>query len=234
MRAPESLQDYCDLLDAGTPFTQANYCDGEWLAIMGRTHGAQCDGQSFNDTATRLLRKTLRHPRPYWHGVMSGDKRREPGLEFCRSHRYPVDDIQWVDKALVYGANVRGEAGPFWGALARRRVLVVGPEHLTRLPLFDPVAYVNVPSTDAMDAVDQLSDDVLHTARAIHPDVITFSASFAAKVLIWRLWPTLGDHMTLLDIGSMYDAYCGVRSRGHAQKVSWDASMAANIAGMSP
>lgn len=230
---PKTLEDYCTLLRQGKPFTQANYCDGEWKAITGRAYSETCDGQAFNAEATKLLGETIRKPRPYFYGVIQ-EPWHDKGIAFCREHKWPVDDIQWVDKNITYRANAEGRAGAFWSALRARRVCMVGPAHLRRVTFLTFVDFVEVPSRNALDALKTLERQVLVAAARSQPDVICFSASFAAKVLIYRLWPDLGSWITLFDTGAMLDPYCGVFSRRHSQGAKGTELVRKNLAGMEP
>jgi hypothetical protein len=231
---PTKLQDYIDLLDSGTPFAQANYCDGEWRCIMGdRKYAATCDGQSIDPVAQAALHQTLREPRPYWHGVIESDRTRPRGQAYCRAQGWP--EPQWIDKNIVHGAFMRGDAGPFLRALRRKRLLLVGPPHFERLVapegLFPGAPRVVVPARDALNEVERLYGEVRAALWAGYADVVCFSASFAAKVLIWRVWPEFCRDVTLYDAGSIFDPYCGVHSRGHMRKASWLPKLERNLRG---
>lgn len=223
---PAMLPHYVRLLDSQTPFAQVNYADGEWRAIKGQERGKQCDGQRYKP-AIEPLRLTLREPRPYLHGI-TDHHHCETGMEFARRNGWPVDTLPWVNRNIIHAANIRGEAGAFFAALRRRKLLLVGPAHLGKLKLIKPVGFIEVPAREAMEAVDVLEPAVMRAVLQHDPEVICFSASFAAKVLIWRLWPRLKD-LTLLDTGSIFDGYCGIRSRGSNKSPHWPERRDQNI-----
>lgn len=228
MIKPETLGDYLDLvdgrapfLDGRTPLSQANYGDGEWLSITGRGRGAQCDGQSYTPEAAKLLLLTLTQPRPYWYGGRETEEHHVAGIRFCKEKGHRIGGVRWIDRDILHRAEKAGEAGPWLAALRRRRVMIVGPAHLRGFDLVPAVGFVEVPSRDAFNAIDRLEREIRAEAVRCRPEMILFSAAFAAKVLIWRLWPTLGQTTSLFDVGSGFDGFCGSLSRGYHRRPTW-------------
>jgi hypothetical protein len=219
MRRPQSIAEYAQVIESGEPFAQVNYADGEWMAVIGETDqpsGKTCDGQSFSERATKLMRQTITEPRDYVYATVFRDgwyRRARRTLPF-------VNDVDWHDKNIIFSAHRKGETGPLIRALRTRRVLLVGPAHLQQLPFgWDQIV---VPDHDALDHVDRLT---LEVADAIHPEsMVCFSASFAAKVLIWRLWPECEPwRVSMLDTGSLFDGLVGRYSRSSTRKPDWPA-----------
>lgn len=207
---PASAEDYAALIKSCAPFAQANYGDGEWLCIFGE-EGRNCDGHRYLLELGDDLARTLKEPRPYMHGINPGPKLRRRADDWLRAHR--ATDILWVEKNILSDANWRGELGPVVRALRTRRVLVVGPPHLRHLPpeVFVPAAFVEVPPVDCYLTHERTIGEILRHADGC--DVITFSASMATNVMIWKLWPDLHDKATMIDMGAIFDPYCGVNSR---------------------
>jgi len=98
--------------------------------------------------------------------------------------------------------------------MRERHVVVVGPPWLKGLPFADE--FVPVRSKDCWQDVDKIE----RRLRGKADSVISFSAGPAAKVLIWRLWPALGDTSWLIDFGSVWDVYCGKKTRRYHKRVT--------------
>lgn len=66
--------------------------------------------------------------------------------------------------------------------------------------------------------------DIERASRSSNPlrqaEVVLFCAGMTTKVLMWELYPLLSrERMTLLDLGSVLDMYCGVDSRKYARQM---------------
>lgn len=206
---PLSLARLVDDLQAGKPFAFVRYGDGEFNALLGR-EGETCDGQPYSHALGMDLLRTLACSRDYIYAL---GPRAAQGLglnveEFMRRRGL---HIEWHDSEVLIDASVRGELWPFVEALRQRKVLTVGPGHLRHNPAYAPVAFVETPAKDAYKALARLYHEILR--EAYQADVICFSAGPAAKILIYDLFPHLGQTHSLIDVGSVFDWYCGVNSR---------------------
>ena len=55
------IKPYVDMLLSGQPFTQANYGDGEWACILGKS-GPNSQGGVYTPELQHALAKTLTEP----------------------------------------------------------------------------------------------------------------------------------------------------------------------------
>jgi hypothetical protein len=219
---------YVDMLEKNRPFSFARYGDGEWNAIFGEP-GRNCDGHPYYPELGAALRATLENPGDYIHAIQP----RAVKYDSRRIHAYlaslPVP-FDWHDADVFHDANKAGDLFPLVRRLREMRVVMVGPEHLRTLGdrLFAYSDFVEVPAQNCYMAKDDLAARIL-AHNDDPPTVFAVSASMAAKVLIHALHPVMGGRHWLLDFGSLWDIYAGVKSRGVYAKLDWSKIIPANL-----
>lgn len=205
-------------------FAQASYRDGEWACMLGRK-GGNCNGEAYTADLGAALRQTLTEPRGQWcvfwwqqDGTGSGVRRQ--ALAWLRLHE---PDVRWLPDRPIGRANELGLARPIFEAMRRRRIVLVGPQHLAQLTMLPVAAHVVVPDATAWQQTDRIVDEALAVVRP--DDLVLFAAGMASNVMIWRMWPTLRGRATLLDIGAVLDPYAGVFSRGVYRDQRWQSEI---------
>ena len=214
---------YAAMVASRIHWAQAGYRDGEFAAILGHG-GSNINGEDYTPELGAALRETLLRPVGQWccfwwpHPTIGARVHRD-ALAWIEKHRPPV---RWLPERPVFRAVLEGAAAPFFAACRSRRVIVVGPEHLSRLDLLDPVAHVPVPAATAWKAADALADETCAAVDAVGGEpLVLVAAGMGANLIIHRAWPRLRGRATVLDIGSTLDPYCGVYSRGPFRERGW-------------
>lgn len=256
-RTPRHLQDYVDRLNHGKQFTLSNIGgDGEFLTITG-WGGTNSDGRESTPGKALALGQTLLKPRIEFHGYNPGhldsDKRRNaeawlrkqgincpeyiPG-HGLQDHEFGLSDInvRWVHKELISSANAGGRLNPFLRALRERTLLVVGPTTITHEFLDDVLqakASVLVKPEDGWEILDDIEGDVDRTLRTLPNDtVVLWSLGYLTKVIMWRL-AILFPAVTQIDVGAIWDPYCGLLNRHGYRRPEWALThKAANLEGL--
>ncbi len=235
LSTPPTVQEYADLIDRSVPFSLANYGDGEWQCILGR-QGANAQGGEYTPELREALVQTLKQPPAafegnYLYGTNPGKKLDEE-VTGWRVANLACDDNRWVWKETLSAANVNGKLGPLLKALRRRRVMIVGPEHLAYLGERNVIhlnSFVQVPDKNCFTDIDAIIVAIVAEARAKRIKVICFSCGMAAKVMIHRLYQIIGDTTILLDMGACWDPYVGRLSRKGYRKRDVLDRMARNV-----
>ena len=221
---------YAAMLSSGVNFAQANYGDGEWGCILGHQR-TNSQGETYCPELSLALQRTLLEPVGMWCGTNPGQKLRPQVDAWVSDHRV---DVPWIYKETLAAANVNGELAPVFRALRTRRVVLVGPRHLSRLPdnvVGKPAAFVEVPDGTAWQVFERTCADV--GAVVQDGDVVLFASGMATNLSVHRLWPTLRGRVTLLDIGACLDPYGGVVSRKGYRKDSFqNEAKARNLEGL--
>lgn len=226
------IQMYAAMLRSGTPFSQANYGDGEWACILGH-EGENVNGEVYEPELRDALRKTLLEPAGQWCGTNTGGKYDDEVEAWVETHGV---DVPWVFKDALSAANVNGALGPVFRALRERDVVVVGGPHLADLP--DEVVgdhdFVEVHSSEAWKDWGSTAQSVLHSVQG--NEVFVFCAGMASNLMIHKLedplWKARSE-VTLLDMGACLDPYVGVYSRKNYRKDRFkNEMMERNLAGV--
>ncbi|MEP7027492.1 MAG: hypothetical protein ABI960_02750 [Candidatus Eisenbacteria bacterium] len=224
---PHPLSFYSDKLAAGEAFSFSRFGDGEWDAIFRRP-GANADAHEYFPELGARLAAALEARPPYYIGLQNHalkyDGRRIADWLNERAIRGPFHN------ADVFGfANVLGTLGPFIAHLRRRPVAMIGPPHLRGIDhVFPYERYFEVPAVNCFLEADTITRELRAFGAGRTGVVYAFSASMAANVMIHDLHPELGAENWLLDLGSIWDVYMGVRSRGWFRQLDLGPAMDRN------
>jgi len=213
-----------EMLRNGKPFSYARYNDGEWSAILGYHSNINADGHAYFPEMCKELTQTVLNPRPrpYYYGTLHG----HIGVlakVWCQEKGV---DIPWVESNALVSLNHEGKMFPLVEALRKRRVLIVGPRHLRieRFPhyAFTPTAFVEVPERNCYKSLDEIQATVLRMVKTHKIEVVSFSAGMPTNILMYNLFPIIGQSVTMLDMGAVWDIYVGVKSRGLFRNGKYD------------
>jgi hypothetical protein len=211
------LQFYVDKLRNGERFAFTRYGNGEWDCILDLYHRTRSGSQTFNPALRKALTETLtQHVGGTSYPAIQSTGYLEriglmPQIEPWLADNAP--GLDWHDGEVFHHASRRGQLYPLVDALRGYRVVVVGPPHLLGLPFAS--VFVPVKGHNCWDEVDAIEAQLTRLSNC----VVTFSAGPAAKVLIHRLYPVIGKSCWLLDMGSLWDPYCGVKSRRYHKHI---------------
>jgi hypothetical protein len=216
-----SLDFFTARLRAHNPITFVRYGDGEFNAIFGRS-GHNCDGHEYFPRLGAELALTLLQPRTgnYMYAIgpkaASNPEMRTVVEQWVEVH---APDVVWNDSEVFLRASLLGELGPLLQDLIERRVVLVGADHLKHLPIAIPTwwQHIVVPETNAWLKKKEISQQVVRAAAG--SEVVVLCAGMLSKVLAWELFPQLGAHVTVLDLGSVFDFAAGVDSRSYARRM---------------
>jgi hypothetical protein len=222
----EAARMYALMVGSELSFAQANYGDGEWGCILGRS-GTNSQGETYNPRLRDALRRTLLQPTGHWCGTNPGKRLKDEAEAWVKAHGVLVP---WLFKETLAGANVNGHLAPFLQAVRTRKTVLVGPAHLRDLPenVIGRHHFIQVPDRTAWEVYEDTCAEVL--SRVSHGCLVLFASGMATNLSIHHLWPELKGQATLLDIGAVLDPYVGVLSRKGYRKESFQQTgMAANL-----
>ena len=204
------LEWYVNKLRDGECFSFARYENGEWDCILELWSRTASGSQRFTPSLRKALTISLteKHKEAHYPAMTPDYLARIKMLP--RIERWLIENapnLDWHYGTVFHRSSEYGKLYPLVKALKDRHTVVVGPSWLRKLPFVNDFVAVN--PKDCWTQIDQIEEQ-LHKFNNV---VISFSAGPAAKVLIHRLAPILGQHSWLIDFGSLWDPYCGVRSR---------------------
>lgn len=227
------MEYYVGKMMNGEVFSFSRYNDGEWNAILDKK-GSNIDGHEYFPELGARLRESIHQPLKYIYAF--GDKAMTlDGITIARYLKDHGINITWYNCNVFHDTNMKGELYPLIAQLRKMQIVMVGPDHLRGLgeKVFAYQHFIEVPSRNCFLKVDQIKEEVLEYARSRKNLLFSFSASMAAKVLIYELYPLIGDRHWLIDFGSLWDIYVGVKSRGVHSEFDWGPILKKNLGALS-
>lgn len=199
------------------PFTFSRFGDGEANAILGR-EGANCDGHEYFPEMGKQLEDILKTARYYRYemGIQQHALRTIPEfVEWFDKHVLDPNGDCFVNADVWHYASIKGEFDRFFDAIQNRPVLLVGPHVLTKMNIHS--YWVEVPERNCWNSFDAIMRGIDNYID--HADIVLFSASMPAKIMIDRLHARYGATKTLLDMGSVFMPYVGISNRSYHKKI---------------
>jgi hypothetical protein len=225
----KSLAWYVAMMEAGRIFSFSRYGDGEWNAMIG-TQGENCDGHRFFPELGGELRSSVVRRRGYIYALQPRAIRcmRSEIQGFLASNHV---SLAWHNADVFHDANKRGKLFHLISTLRSMDVVLIGPAPLRAIKdnVFPYRDFIEIPSRDCYLAKDEIIKRVLKSAEVHAHAVFAFSASMTAKVLIYELFPVIGAANWLIDFGSLWDIYVGIKSRNVYNKLDWEKIMRRNL-----
>jgi len=207
------LEQYLTWLKERKPFTFARYGDGEFSAILQRGE-KNCDGHQYYPEMGKALADILKSEPPYQIGIQQHALRTIPELPaWLSKNGLKVEDF--VNADVWHHASIKNQFDAFFEAIQNRSVLLVGPHMLTKMDIHS--YWVEVPTVNcwlSFDAIMRAIDNYID-----HSDIVLFSASMPAKVMIDELYQRVGERKTLLDMGSVFMPYVGISNRSYHKQI---------------
>lgn len=232
-----TLNDIIERLNAHNPFLLLRYGDGEWLDILGRDNPNWTTEHALGfEGLQQELRTSLSElevgPDTFLTIVAPRHiKRLGLGDSIVRwlSSEAPQTHSHWYDGQFLTKASVNGELHPFIEALREQRLLIIGPPHVKHMAHQLPVArFLEIPPHDCYREYDRILAEAIDRAPA-PGGVITLSAGMVSEALGPALYDALHREVTVMDVGSLWDPFCGVNSRSFHERVAANAQ--ANLTG---
>ena len=213
---------FIDKLKNNETFSVARYCDGEWICMLEipraiNTVRAKDAGRGFPEFSKKLL-EIVENPIEY-------DICIQPyALKLFKKYIDPyIKAIDYFNADVFCNMSLEGKINELFNALSDKNVIIVGPEYLTKLSNRVNFAHIKTPFGTLVQDFDGIEENLLSllakTSLDTKDTVLLYSCSFAAKALIDTVYKKYKTQLTQMDMGSVFDPYCGVFSRGYHRKI---------------
>jgi hypothetical protein len=216
-----SLDAFISLIRSRQPFALSRWGNGEWDSVFGRTEGTNRSGHHYFPKMGSDLKDLLLSRPSYMLGMQNLALRLYEGQIESWLEEHGLDELDWINADVFHKASAKGRLLPLVEALREAPGLaIVGPAHLRKLENFLGFQeFVEVPLPDCYLSKDRTLKQVKSIAKSL-PDgsVISVSAAMPANLMIDSIVksPT-GSRLLLIDFGSLWDPYAGVKSRSYMQ-----------------
>jgi len=227
---PIKISWFAEKLQNKEVFSFVRYGDGEWRCILGYK-GKNCDKHEYFPRLRVDLSKAVCSNKDMVFGIQNMSIRNMIGEigPFLKKHNI---NRKWYDSDILHRANCNGNLYSFIKSLSEHKVAIIGPDHIRKSGIkFHH--FVSVPKVNCYLKVDGIYKRTLDAAKEC--SVFLFCASMTSNVLMDRLFDVVGDRISMIDCGSIFDPYSGILSRGiyRSEKFNVEKMRSINILGES-
>lgn len=211
---PDVFHLICEKLRNGERFSFARYGDGEWNAIYGK-QGANCDGHEyFKDLGANL--KYAVENQIGVNNVIMGLQPLTIASDRINQIEKDFPNIDWVDADCIHNASIDGKLELLFTAIWERDCTLVGPNHLKNIAEKNGFDFIEIPSINCWNEYERISNSISEQLDSGFDRVVLLCASMISEVIIHEFH----DEATFIDLGSVLDPYCGVKSRRYHHKLT--------------
>lgn len=205
-----------ELADPRKPFTFSRWGDGEWRSLLGLgANYANCDGHHFFPEMGLQLQQVLQAKPVYRLGMQSLAVKLFKAKIEAFLQRHALTKLTWYDADVFHKAAIYNKLDKVVEAVSKRKVLLVGPAHLRKVP-FPVWKYVQVQSKNVYQQLNSILMQLFEIlANETEPLLISVSASMPAEIIVDELYKRHGGKHTIIDFGSLWDQLVGVKSRSY-------------------
>lgn len=207
---------YLEKFTKREPFQFARYGDGEVLCMFHNDMKANCDGSKFLPQLTQPMKQIFINQFPYYHCLLrcsfdlNGTKFKEFIEETC-------PDLQFYDGEIWQELSFGGRIEELTKAVSlHENPIFIGGSHFQNIHLVKGFVnapyHLQIPDVDSFLSIDEIMDEIANLITDGHRTFL-FSAGYTTKIIIDELYPYVKDDVFLVDVGSVFDPYCGKLSR---------------------
>jgi len=214
---PLSIRQFVHRIETEPGFSFARISDGGFFCILGKK-GINCDGSPYSRKQADALIAMMRD-NGITHGITSIALHATRATQWLQENNLDVD---WYDADVMNKASDQGELWPFIECLKKRRSLIVGASHLSKLKGF-PIGYhIECHPTHAFEEVDELEAEICFRVQKYAPDTILLSAGQGASPTLVSRLHAYYPRLTIIDTGSLFDPYVGTLSRSGHKRLGFE------------
>ncbi|MCK4818363.1 hypothetical protein KA005_21515 [bacterium] len=210
------LGHYVNKLKKRESFGFARYGDGEWLTILGYYGQKNSNGCTFTKELSEDLIRGIRKERSYDYSILRIAYRRSRREIKIWLKKQDIK-IKWFLGDFLLKAGLDGKLYPLIQQLRERKILYVGPRHCRKVhdDFFPITAFIEPPPIDAHKKKAEIERAIFDVLDKMDIDFIGFSSGLAGKVFIGDVWEYTNGEIPIMDFGSSWDGYYGVKSRSY-------------------
>jgi hypothetical protein len=209
MEPSEEVYDkLCKMLETGKNFKFARYGDGEFNCMFGKV-GRNCDQHEYFPELGRRLNKAFLQA-----NYILGIQPLALTLLYKENILTKSSGKDIVNADVFHNASIDKQLPRLIKAIDRRHVIIVGPAHLSR---FFNAVHIVIPELNCWNNYEQVKSEITFHIDGVLNAVVILCASMMSEVLIDDF---KDEPHTFIDAGSVFDPYCGVKSRRYHHKLT--------------
>lgn len=195
------------------PFTLSRFGDGEALCIFNDKFEHNIDGAKYTPEIKYHMKRIFEQPKNYYHSLLycSFDHVREQWSEYLDKSGIEFYNGEWMQQMSLTG-RIEDLNRAF---SAYYKPVIVGGGHLqgiSHIKGFEGVIISQGQEVNSFEKYNDMYNDVI-SLYDMGARMFLFTSGFTSKILIYNLFDKIGGDSWLIDVGSLYDPYCGRMSR---------------------
>jgi hypothetical protein len=213
--------DYLRMLKDQVPFSFSRYWDGEIHCIIRQKLpdgklGKNCDDCLYTDDLRDGLVKSITNAKPYYHAIHWPTEHMGTVNLRAQFEQWLSDigsKIEWYDFLVWQRMIENGTFRVVTKILDERKCFFIAGEHLLQsVRLITDSMFYAIPKTDAIERKEDIKKFIHGTCDLIEKPVFLFAAGMASNVIIDELYDVCPT-ATMIDMGTVWDALCGLKTR---------------------
>lgn len=201
----------------GKHFSFSRYGDGEFTAILRalgkKTSRHNTDKHLYYPDMGERLYNILRSEPKYWVGL-------QPlAMRIMENDVKDILDglsLKTCSGDLLHSASIRGELQAFFDVLQGRPVVIIGNRYLRGFHKLKSLL-VEIPEVNCWLSYQHIKNELVRVVRK--GDILLYCASMMSEVLIDDMYNLMGDKITQIDCGSLFDPYVHRKTRSYHHKL---------------
>ena len=205
---------YLSKIEGNEPFSFSRFGDGEALCMFQNNLKENCDGSRFLPELKEPMMQIFKNQYPYYHCLLNcsfdlnGDKFRKFLEETC-------PNMDFYDGEIWQKLSFDGRITELIKVINPYNPCFIGGKHIEKVKYMHELysmRFIETPTKDSFLQYDKIINDVISMYRN-GCRMFLFSTGYTTKILIDNLFPYIGHSSFLIDVGSLFDPYCGKLSR---------------------
>ena len=206
-----TFEDICDKIKKQEGFSFSRWGDGEWNCVF-KKQGCNCDGHRYYESLAERLRDVLYREPKYYMGIQPLAMKLD-GDNINRFLERNNINVSWCNSDIIHDASIAHKLYMLYEAVENKSYVKVSS--------FDGPFSILIPKRNCWLAYEYIKSAVIEWIFWHIEDnpIIMLSCGMMAEVLIDDLWEMFGTDITVLDMGSVFDPYCGLSTRKYHKQI---------------
>ena len=207
---------YLEMIRNNKPFQLSRFGDGEVICMNFANHHLKqnCDGSKYLQGIKKPMRQIFINNYDYYHCLLDCTFD-ENGQEFKKFIDKNCPNMSFYNGEIWQHLSFDGRITELMEAISPHNPVFVGGRHIRNVVHMKGISNATVyeiASKDSFLDLKRILDDIrYHHSQGKR--MFLFSAGFTTKIVIDILYKEFKDDTFLIDMGSVFDPYCGKLSR---------------------
>lgn len=207
---------YLEMIRENKPFSFSRFGDGEALCMFHDERMIKnCDGSRFLPELIHPMKQIFVNQYNYYHCLLdcsffwSGDS----FMDFINN---TCPEMPFYDGEIWAYMSHNGMIKELVETICLYEPVFIGGSHLKNVISIigvknNPV-HLLIPDVDSFKNINKIVEEISELFIS-GKRMFCFSAGYTTKIIINELFPYIGDETFMIDMGSVFDPYCGKLSR---------------------